>query len=267
MTRRMAWIALLLAALAGPARGPEPSASAEPAAETLGLRPLLGARARALTTGHGGHGARDPLVWAPELDTRSVALALGWRTLLFSAREPRGACDAELPGGVRWRWRSAMADAARRLRACARRRGVAKDGALRSPAPKRARACGSRQVPRSGSGSRAPQVWDRRRSASARALARDRRRRPRRRCGLWLARAAAPAASADRCRRSAIAASASSTPGSEVRDHPARGGFRSGGGRSARWRLAASVESHPVLGGPCAWRSAGARRRGEVRAP
>ena len=259
MTRRMAWIALLLAALAGPARARSSRAlnlprSARPRpCSSAGSRPhdRTWRSRRSRSAGMGSPSstpARSRWRWAgARAASRRGSLAerrcqLGWSALALAV----GVADAR--GGAALR---ACARAAWRGRCAAHRhrsgRGHVDRARFRAP----------------GLGRGAPGV-DRRRSASARALARDRRRRPRRRCGLWL-RAGAPR----RCRAPIMAErdcrSASSTPGSRSRDHPARGGF---GLAVAEARCGSPRASRAIRcwGRPCAWRSAG-RRRGEVRAP
>lgn len=245
MSRALAWVALLVS-LAAPARAQE-FASASPAAERSatallerGLAPArLGVAVTTLAIRWYG---------LPELDTRSVALALGWRTLRLGAGASRS-------GDVELGW-SAVALAAgvadprggAALRGCGRARHAA-DGAPLTGAEAGA-GMWIAPSPTLRVWVSAPQVWtggdppplERWLEIGAALRAGD--------AELWLARAAAPGA--------ARGGGADHVGGArlplgvvdawlEVRDHPARGGFGLAATERAL-RLAASVESHPVLG-------------------
>jgi len=248
MTRTAPWIALLVL-LAAPVRaGAQEFASAAPASE----RSAAALLERGLAPPRPGVSFTALAIrWygVPDLDTRSATVAVGWRTLRLGMGASRSG-DAELG------W-SAVALAAgfadprggAALRVCGRLRRDVED---ERPLTGVEAGAGLWIAPSAGFRVwvSAPQVWidgdppplERRLELGAAARAGD--------AELWLTRVAAPEA--------ASASSADHVAGAcmpldiveawlEVRDHPARGGFGLAATKRGL-RLAASVESHPVLG-------------------
>jgi hypothetical protein len=244
---RHALIVALLAALATPVRAQE-FASAAPASERSGAallerglpppQPDLSITVLAIR-------------WygLPELDTRSATLALGWRTLRLGAGLSRSG-DGEL-GWSAAAVAAGIADArgGAALRVCGRERRAMDDGAPLTGAEAGA-GMWIAPSPALRVWVSAPQVWI---QGDPPPLERGLEIGGAVRTGdaeLWLARAAAPGAvggsNADHMAGARLPLGVVDA-WLELRDHPTRGGFGLAAAKRDL-RLAATVESHPVLG-------------------
>jgi hypothetical protein len=246
--RRLGRAALLLI-LAAPTVSAQEFAAPDPAGEP-GLSALL---ERGLAPAADGIGASALAIrWhgLPELDTRSVAVGVGWRSA-------RAALGVSQTGEADLGW-SALAVAAGHaaerggfaLRGCARRRRPLEEGGHAESGGEVGAGAWVAATPSTVVWASAPQLWtrgdppplERWLEIGTRVRIADAR--------LWLARAAAPGSPRGMRAEHLAGIAVPCGPAAvwlEARDHPARGGLGLAVG-ARTIRVHAAFEGHPVLG-------------------